>query len=342
MSEPETSRWKSPHLVIIMVLLLIQMGVVAVLAYARLGEPRSMPEPMQRLAVKVRNARAFTILVPSSWAQLCLAWDTWLGELQSRGPRLLQTEALLKPNDPLRKAIADFLVVSKDLRPESLVPEATVEKRLAVLAKEPPDAVLREMQLTSVRARVEEAAKQITDLVVQLENWPEWDRLRSLLKLMQDRGFTRAAAALQARLPPARGSAGYGRMDLVRTLKLLNDLSLDETGTLLLHYRWSEISRLAADMQASGDRIQGAMPDLVLSRLTDQPSLVEFADSLVGPLEEMKLHRVQFLDPQVDRERFLKESPLQSETAVVMAADILRWEQELARFSRSPTPAVRQ
>lgn len=195
----------------------------------------------------------------------------------------------------------------------------------------PPDPVLKELQLYLVMDRVDKANAKLALIRLRLETWPRWDELRSLLKLMQDHGFTRVATALQSRLPPKRQSPGF-KVNTTRTLKLLNDLSLDESGVLLLLDRWGELSQLASDMEASGDRIQKAMLRIILNRLTDQSTLAEFADSLAGPLEEMSLRRKQFTDPKVDRVHFLQESPLQRESAPVTAADFARWEQELGRF----------
>jgi len=65
--------------------------------------------------------------------------------------------------------------------------------------------------------------------------------------------------------------------------------------------------------------------------------MADFADSLTPPLEEMRQRRKQFLDPQVVRERFLKESDLlNKETAAVTEADFPLWEQELFQYSKVP------
>jgi len=287
MPQQETSRFKTPLFAVAVVLVVLQTVAVAVFAYARLGDPRKMPDQLARLAIKVRNPRAYYLSIPPGWVQLCLAWDTWLPDLRDNGRRLVLTDGLWQPNDPRRQVIANFLAIANELRPESLVPEAAREKSLAVLAKSPPVAVMDELRLGSVYSRVDQASIEVTLLAVQLETWPEWDWMRSLLKLMQNRGFTRAAAALQPRLPPTRGTAGF-REDTRRTLKLLNDVSLDETGMLRLLSRWSEFSRLAAAMQASGDPEQQMMPGRLLDRLTDQPTLAEFADALVTPLAELR------------------------------------------------------
>ncbi|MDI1319460.1 MAG: hypothetical protein PSW75_04595, partial [bacterium] len=179
------------------------------------------------------------------------------------------------------------------------------------------------------------AYARVIALAGQMESWPRWNELRTLLTLLNQRGFTRAAGALQPRLPKARGSEGY-KLDTVQTLKLLNDVSLDDTGALLLASRWGELSHLQAGMETSGDRIQQAMPGLILARLADRSSVGDFADALADPLEEIRRHRQRFLDPAVVRERFLKESTLQAETAAVTVEDFPRWEQEIVQFSKVP------
>lgn len=308
----------------------------SLVAFARFGDPQIMPANLRELAVAVRNPRAFRESVTPNWALLCRAWDTWLADLQSNAPRLLRTESLWSgPNDPLRVALRNFSTTANSLLPGTVVPEAAGEKRLGVLGDLPPDAVRNELLKITVAERVDQAYGQINNLVLNLETWPRWGELRELLARIEERGFTRASGALQPRLPQARGTPGY-KLDVVRTLKLFNDISLDTTGTLPLAGRWSEITKLTEDMKATTDRVQQAMPGLILARLVDRGSLGDFADSLVGPLDEMKLRRKMFLDPQVVRERFLKESALQAETAVVTVDDFPRWEEQLALFSKVP------
>lgn len=306
----------------------------AVLGFARFGDPIYMPLQIRKLAETLRNPRAFQIEITPDWARLCRAWDAWLIDLQNNAKRLERTNELWAPNDPLKAAIANFAATAQQLRPETLVPEAA-GKGLGALAESPPDAVRNELLKITVSDTVSEAWRQVNSLTLQLERWQRWDEMRALLARIEARGFNRAAAALQPRVPPKPGSGAY-KLDVVRTLKLFNDLSLDTTGTLLLASRWSEFTRLTNDMDASGDRVQKAMPDLILAQLADRPSIGDFADSLGAPLEEMRLRRKKFLDPQVVRERFLKEAPLETEAAPVTAADFPRWEQELFQFSKVP------
>ena len=314
-----------------------------VLAFARFGDPAIMPPQIRKLAETnwVHNPRAFRETVTANWAKLCHAWDTWLGDLQNNAPRMLKTEGLWSDslwadqNDPLHKAIKDFGANAKSLLPGTVVPEAAGEKRLGVLGDSPSPKITNELKKTSVSDAVDAAYARVSNLALQLETWPRWNEMRTLLALLQQRGFNRAAAALDPRLPPKPGSTGY-HLDAVRTLKVLNDLSLDDTGALLLASRWGEMTGLKNQMETSNDRIQKAMPVLILTRLADRSSIGDFADSLGDPLDEMKRHRQQFLDPQVVRERFLKESTLQAETVLVTVADFPRWEQELVLFSKVP------
>ncbi len=312
------------------------LAVGGLLAFARLGDPRLMPLNIRKLAEAVKNPRTIREDVTPSWARLCQAWDTWLGDLQGNAPRLLRTESLWSgPNDPLRAALANFNATANSLLPGTVIPEAAGERRLTVLGDTPPPAVLAQLRLQRVSDDVDAAYAQVNSLALQLETWPRWEELRTLLALIEARGFTRAAAALQPKLPQARGTEGY-KLDMARTLRLLKDVSLDDRGTLLLAGRWSETTRFTTDMEASTDRVQVAMPALILARLVDHSSLGDFADSLAGPLEEMRRRRQLFLDPQVVRERFLKESVLQTETAAPTVTDFPRWEEQLALFSKVP------
>ncbi len=312
----------------------VGLAAAAVVGFARFGDPIYMPGPILQLAVTLRNPKAFREEITPDWARLCRAWDTWLLDLQNSAKRLDRTQDLWAPNDPLKAAVASFVATAEQLRPDIIVPEAA-GRGLGSLADAPPDNVRSKLLQVSVSDAVTAAMGQVNRLALQLETWQRWEEMRSLLADMEARGFTRAAAALQPRLPPARSSAGY-RLDIVRTLKLLNELSLDRDGAIPLAGRWSEITRLTGEMEASGDRVQLAMPGLIKGRLVDRSSLADFADLLVPPLEEMRQRRKQFLDPQVVRERFLKESPLQAETAAVTDVDFPRWEQELVAYSKVP------
>lgn len=312
----------------------VGLAAAAVVGFARFGDPIYMPGPILQLAVTLRNPKAFREEITPDWARLCRAWDAWLLDLQNSAKRLDRTQDLWAPNDPLKAALANFVATAEQLRPETIVPEAA-GRGLGSLADAPPDNVRSKLLQVSVSDAVTAAMGQVNRLALQLETWQRWEEMRTLLADMEARGFTRAAAALQPRLPPARSSAGY-RLDIVRTLKLLNELSLDRDGAIPLAGRWSEITRLTGEMEASGDRVQQAMPGIIKGRLVDRSSLADFADLLVPPLEELRQRRKQFLEPQVVRERFLKESPLQAETAAVTEADFPRWEQELAAYSKVP------
>ena len=314
----------------------VVLVAASVLGFARFGDPIYMPDKIQELAVTLRNPKAFRETITESWPLLCRAWDSWLIDLQNNAKRLDRTPDLWAPNDPLKAAIANFAATAQQLRPETLVPEAT-GKGLGTLANSPPDVVRNELIKVTVSNKVDEAWGQISTLSAQMERWQRWGEMRKLLAMIEARGFTRTAGALQPKLPPVVGGIGGAKFDAARTMKLFNDVSLDDTGTLLLASRWSEFTRHANDMKATGDRIQIAMPDVILGRLVDKSSLADFADSLTPPLEEMRLRRKQFLDPQVVRERFLKESDLlNKETAAVTEADFPRWEQELFQYSKVP------
>ena len=311
--------------------------IVSVVAFARFGDPNYMPRQIQNLAVTLRNPKAYRDDLTPKWAVLCRAWDTWLIDLQNNAKRLDRTAELWAPNDPLKAAIANFIANAEQLKPDKLVPEAA-GRSMNSLANSPPEKVVNELRKITVFPAVEAAADQVSALAAQFERWQRWEEMRALLKKIEERGFTRAAGVLQPRLPGLPGGTGY-KLDVavVNTAKLFNTLSLDDTGTLPLASRWSEITRLSVEMDASGDRVQKAMPALITGRLTDRSSLADFADSLTPPLEEMRQRRKQFLDPQVVRERFLKESDLLvKETAAVTEADFPRWEQELFQFSKVP------
>lgn len=313
----------------------VLLGLGGVVGFARFGDPHGMPRTLRKLAEATGNERAFRTEITPDWARLCRAWGSWLGDVQRNGERWDRVENFWSSGDPLRTALAKFRTNADKLRPQALVSAAADETRLGVLADAPSDKVRRQLLRGTVAESVTDAWTQVDGLAQEFDKWPQWDELRKLLALLEARGFTRAASALRSRLPvPAAGETPGA--DVVTTLKLFNTISQDDAGTLSLTIQWREISRLSAEMEASGDRIQRAMPRLILAHLADRSSLGDFADSLAEPLAEMRRRRAQFLDPAVVRERFLKESPLQSEKTAVTEADFARWKQELDLSSRVP------
>lgn len=308
----------------------------SVVTFARFGDPNDMPRQVQNLAVALRNPRAYRDDVTPNWALLCRAWDTWLADLQNNARRLDRTTALWAPNDPLKVAIANFLAQADAVRPERLVPEAA-GRSMSSLAASPPEKVVNELRKVTVYPAVDEAYSRVSNLAVQFERWQRWEEMRALLGSLEERGFTSAAGALRPRLPAVPGGAGY-KLDvaIANTAKLFNTLSLDDAATLPLAARWSEMTNLTKEMTEHGDRVMKAMPAIIKGRLTDRTSLADFADSLVPPLEEMRLRWKQFNDPQLMQDRFKAESPLQTETAEVTEADFPRWEEELVAYSLVP------
>ncbi|HEY4248291.1 MAG TPA: hypothetical protein VGM64_15695 [Lacunisphaera sp.] len=314
------------------VILLAAGGVVG---FARFGDPKGMPLTLRKLAEATGNERAFRTEITPDWARLCRAWGSWLGDVQRNGERWDHVENFWPPADPLRTALAKFQANADKLRPQTLVSAAAGETRLGVLADAPSEKVHRQLLRGTVAESVTDAWTQVDGLAQALDKWPQWDELRKLLAMLEARGFTRAAAALRSRVPVLATTATPGS-DVVATLKLFNNISQDDAGTLSLTIQWREISQLSAEMEASGDRVQQAMPRLILGHLVDRSSLGDFADSLAEPLAEMRRRRAQFLAPAVVRDRFLKESPLQSEKTAVTEADFARWEQELELSSHVP------
>ena len=313
--------------------MLVFAGGIA--AFARFGNPIYMPGPVYQLAVTLRNPKAFREEVTPSWEQLVRAWDTWLGDLQVNAPRLLRNEKLWSgPSDPLRIALQDFSKNAENLKIAAVVPDVGNEKRVGVLINPPEDLRLK-LRQQDVTDRINAAWGQVVRVAAQLEGWPRWKEMRDLQAILEARGFTRAVAALQPKLPPAR-VAGV-KVDTQRTAKLFNDVSLDDNGTLLLASRWNAITKLKTDMEGTtGDRVQVKMPTLILERLRDTGSIGNFAESLGDPLDELTQRRARYMDPQVVKERFLAESPLLKETAEVTTADFPRWEEQLALFSKVP------
>ena len=313
----------------------VLLAVGGVVGFARFGDPKAMPLTLRKLAEATGNERAFRTEITPDWARLCRAWGSWLGDVQRNGERWERMDNFWSPDDPLRAALIKFRTNADKLRPQALVSAAADESRLGVLADAPSDKVRRQLLRGTVAESVTDAWTQVDGLAQELDQWPQWDELRKLLAMLDARGFTRAASALRARVPvPA--TAETPASDVVTTLKFFNNISQDDAGTLSLTIQWREISHLAAEMEGSGDRVQQAMPRLILAHLSDRSSLGDFADSLAEPLAEMRRRRAQFLAPVVVRERFLKESLLQSEKTAVTEADFTRWEHELELSSRVP------
>lgn len=313
----------------------VVLAAGGVTGYARFGDPQGMPRNLRRLAETTGNPRAFRTEIVAEWALLCRAWSTWLGDLERNAGRWQRTDALWAPDDPLRAAVVKFSAAAAELRPAGIVPEAAKETRLGLLADAPPDAVRKQLLRGTVAERVTDAWTELDGLAKQLETWPRWGELRDLQQQLETRGFARTANALRQRVPVPPADSPV-RPDPAALLKAINDVSLDDTGSLLLVQRWGEIARVSAAMAASGDRVQAALPALALADLRDRPSLGDFVDSLAPPLDDLKRRRAQFLDPAVVRDRFLKEAETQAAGGAVTAEDLPKWEAQLALFTLVP------
>jgi len=316
----------------------IVIGAGSVLSVARFTDPQGKPMFVRRLAEVTGNPRAFRADITADWGRLCRAWGSWLGDLERNGERWVKADGMWPPHDPLRAALERFLASAGALKPQAVVPAAAESgASLGTLANSPPDKVRQQLLRITVAEKVTGAWLQVYAVERELQKWPRWAELHSLVDYMRSRSFTRAADALDRRLPPAPGPDGRAP-DIAEVFQRLNEFSLDDSGIQPLAARWTQIQELSADMAASGDRVQKALPALTLAVLTDQRSVGDFADSLADPLAELRRRREHFLNPAVDRARFLKESPIEQGTGVIGPAEVATWEQELEAFSR-PTAA---
>lgn len=309
----------------------LAVGALGVTGYARFAPLPALPRNMLPLAEWVGNPAAFRTEVSKEWAQLCRAWSTWVGDVFRNGERWERTEGLwTSADDELRAAFASFRVDGAGLDPRVLVPEAAGNS-LGVLADSPPEAVRSQLLRSSVDLRVQAAWQRVADMARQMDAWTRWQEIELTATQLEARRLGRAAASLRQRLAP--GAEDPTTTAAIR-LQAFNTLSQDRDGALLLLPRWRRIEELAAECAASRDRVQAAIPSLVLGRITDRASLGDFADALGEPLAELQRRRQQFLNPEVSRERFLNESGLLRDTAPVTEATVEAWEKELVAFSR--------
>ncbi|MFO1448474.1 MAG: hypothetical protein U1F61_09985 [Opitutaceae bacterium] len=300
-----------------------------VVGFARLGSFEAMPASLLPLAERLGNPRVFRTEVAQEWAQLCRSWNAWVGDLLRFAERWENTEALWAGDDPLRPVLVEFRRVAKTLDPRSVVPEAAGFS-LSLLGDSPPEKVRQELLKSSVDRKVQAAWKQVGGLAEQLAAWPRWQHLRDTRKQLSSRGFPRVAATLQRHHP----EEGVQTADAPLLVETLNRLSEDTEGALALLPRWSDIETLAAELAASGDRVQRALPKLLLAKVPDRTSVGEFADTLTSPVDQLRRHRQRFLDPAIARERFLAESSLLKGDDPVTETHLKAWEEELESFRR--------
>ncbi|MBL9193464.1 MAG: phage tail tape measure protein [Opitutaceae bacterium] len=300
-----------------------------VVGLARFGSFDAMPARLVPLAERLGNPRVFRTEVAQEWAQLCRDWNAWVGDLLRFAERWEQTDALWAADDPLRAALTEFRRSAATLDPRAVVPEAAGFS-LGLLGESPPEKVRQELLKSSVDRRLQAAWTRVSALAGQLAQWPRWQQVRDTRKQLSARGFPRVSATLERHHPEEAGATP----DVPLLVETLNRLSEDTAGTLALLPRWGEVEALSADLTSSGDRIQKALPRLVLARVADRPSIGEFAETLVDPVEELKRHRQRFLDPSVARDRFLREAPLLQGSDEVTDEHLKAWENELESFRR--------
>jgi hypothetical protein len=285
MSDPSDAGHSQALRVLKLLLALALVGTVGVFGFARFGDPRAMPDSVYRLAHVLKNPRILPE-VPIAWTRMCVAWNGWLGVLERKAPRLVQTEGLWAPDDPLRSALQELTVSSRQLHPFTLVP-AAAGGDLELLALRPEPVVVAELQIPAVAARVAETSASLQRLAIRLEMWDRWKELRAMRDALATSGFRQVAYKLSTNLPPQPLSPGY-TLNLSRTVKHLDDLALDRAGILPLAVHWSEYRRVAAELEKSDDPAIRRLPAVLLGRLADQPTPRDFAASLDAPIAEMR------------------------------------------------------
>lgn len=299
----------------------------AAVGYARMGNPRTMPERLLWLAEKIGNPRGLGDESIPKWGELCHAWEDWLADLAASSSLEQTRELWIEPADPLRVALVAFHKDPASLRPDHLIRAETEGRSFASLAKNPPPSVRDDLV---VAVHVTKAWKVVSDLQGALAAWPRWKEMRFWRDELNATGKKDAVYALQLFVPdlPALGT----KADPQTAFRALSSLARSPGARALLNQTkaWQKLSE---EMQKSGDRIQMAMPLLALQAITDTRNVGELANSIAAASSELDRRRRLVLGPNVARDRLLKESPLFAESTPVVPADVERWESEVALFS---------
>ena len=89
---------------------------------------------------------------------------------------MLRSEELWSgPDDPMRVALANFMVDADSLKPSAMVPATAGESHLAALGDAPPEAVRKELLKYRVAVAIDRAYGRVYRLERQLKQWPHWE-----------------------------------------------------------------------------------------------------------------------------------------------------------------------
>jgi hypothetical protein len=315
---------------------MLVLGGLGLLGFARFGSRTALPTSLLPLAEWTGNPNALRTEVSPEWAQLARAFNTWIGDVERNTERWDGTAALWTgADDPLRKALTEFRAQSKDLDPRVLVPEAAGNS-LGVLADSPPDLVRAQLLRELVNRRVQQAWDKVNAFSQKFAQWPGWVQASKTADQLAARGRPRVAGTLRQRLPPAPVPGERTELTTANRLKAFNDLSQDQYGALVLLPRWKEFEAAAAELAASGDRVQAAMPKLALASAEDTSSLGDFSEAISAPIAELHRRRQEFKALGAGAARFVKEAPIELAKGDVTAEDLPKWEQQLALFTKLP------
>jgi len=301
------------------------------LAYLRLKEYHTLPRQLQPWAERLGNVPIDVATVPPEWAQLCAAYNDWLGAFMDHVSTPGRTAGWAQQRYLQERVFGDLIELSQNYRvPNSgyqpLDPRnlAGIRGGLDALQAAPPDVVKKGVIAHKI-VTVANATKQAAQA---LKDWPERKKLDDLRQRFGQLGWTKAATQLQG----AVERTGNGTL----AAGTINDALTLSAATARTEIAWRELEQRAATLAGAGDPVMkgllnyltarvGAAADVAaLNKLLDESSqdVTRWLGQVQGPNGQ----------PRIERTRFTKESGLRDFNGEVTNDVLTRWEREVQDF----------
>jgi hypothetical protein len=302
--------------------------------YLRTWPFLEIPPALQPLAEMAGNRDLVVVeQMPVEWAPLCRAYYNWLGGFMRALDDRSKTAAWRR-DAYLRDRVLDTLAMAgRDLG--SLDPRRLASLGggdLETLAGQNIDAVKKGATLL----RVQKAYTMVRAAHEAFLEWPERKRLAELASDCRQRGWGRAADALQAVVD--RGAPAPGDPAALTEISPENiDEILRSSGAAARFATLrDELQRRAGILAGGGDPVMAGLLDY-LGRGAGEASDLEAASrAMEAAVADCSRWLALVQDgagkPRFDRERFARESALRGFSGPVTAEVLAQWEREIEGY----------
>lgn len=301
------------------------------LSYLRLKEYHTLPRQLQSWAERLGNVPIDVATVPPEWAQLCAAYNDWLGAFMDHITTPGRTAGWSQQRYLQERVFGELIELSQNYRvPNSgyqpLDPRnlAGIRGGLDVLQAAPPDVVKKGV----IAHKIVTVANAANQAAQALKDWSERKKLDDMRQRFVQLGWTKAAAQLQG----AVERTGNGTL----AAGAINEALALSVATARTESAWRELEQRAATLAGAGDPVMKGLQNYLTTRVgaaADVSALNKLLDESSQDVTRW-LGSVQELNgqPRIERTRFAKESGLRDFNGEVTNDVLARWEREVQDF----------